>query len=301
VSVVIDRLGYGASLTKDAPDGFELNYCSQATIVAQVIDELHRGAYWADGLPAYRYRRVALAGLSGGGLVASFEAWNFRQPVLVGTRTIDGHIDALALMSYSEAVPINPIVDAQQIEHPTLICGQTAVRYPPTEGRTSPTGYVYLFGLGTDPDRQFLDDSVSAEKNNAMLIGFTQGEYDANVVTDLLNHVQRDPCGEPNSYTNDAESSDIEDYLTKPAAWGAMPVLLYYGQTDQIFTPDARAFESALVRLASSDVTTPPDEPLTGHVMIFHNAPVAMSDGELVPSYAHVQATVSAWLTGKGF
>lgn len=86
-SVVIDRLGYGAS---DKPDGNAICAGSRADIAHQMVLALRSGAYQLTGQAPFRFAHVALAGHSYGGQIAELEAYSF------------GDIDALAVISYTD-------------------------------------------------------------------------------------------------------------------------------------------------------------------------------------------------------
>jgi len=86
-SVIIDRLGYGAS---DKPAGNAICAGSRADIAHQMVLALKSGNYRVDGQNAPRFARVALAGHSYGGQIAELEAYSF------------GDIDGLAVVSYTD-------------------------------------------------------------------------------------------------------------------------------------------------------------------------------------------------------
>jgi pimeloyl-ACP methyl ester carboxylesterase len=86
-SVVIDRLGYGASTV---PDGNDSCVGSQATIAHQVVQALRHGAYSTGGDPTPAFSRVGLAGHSAGGQLAQIEAYSFHD------------IDALAVVDWAD-------------------------------------------------------------------------------------------------------------------------------------------------------------------------------------------------------
>jgi pimeloyl-ACP methyl ester carboxylesterase len=86
-SVVIDRLGYGAS---GHPNGTAICVGSQADMAHQVIGQLRAGSYTVtDGNPM-PFTRIALAGHSAGGLIAQVEAYSFQD------------INALAVVSFAD-------------------------------------------------------------------------------------------------------------------------------------------------------------------------------------------------------
>ncbi len=86
-SLIVDRLGYGAS---DKPAGNAICAGSRADIAHQMVLALKSGDYQVSGQQAPSFRRVALAGQSYGGQIAELEAYSF------------GDIDALAVVSYTD-------------------------------------------------------------------------------------------------------------------------------------------------------------------------------------------------------
>ena len=86
-SLIVDRLGYGAS---DKPAGNAICAGSRADIAHQMVQALRSGDYRVAGQQAPSFRHVALAGHSYGGQIAELEAYSF------------GDIDALAVVSYTD-------------------------------------------------------------------------------------------------------------------------------------------------------------------------------------------------------
>ena len=86
-SVVIDRLGYGAS---GKPDGNAICAGSRADIAHQMVLALRSGSYTVAKQRHIHFSRVALAGHSYGGQIAELEAYSF------------GGIDALSVISYTD-------------------------------------------------------------------------------------------------------------------------------------------------------------------------------------------------------
>jgi pimeloyl-ACP methyl ester carboxylesterase len=88
-SVVVDRLGYGAS---GRPQGGQVCLGADADVVHQIIAQLRSGDYSLAGGEAQRFNRVGLAGHDIGGLIANLEAFSF------------GDIDALAVFGHTPQV-----------------------------------------------------------------------------------------------------------------------------------------------------------------------------------------------------
>jgi hypothetical protein len=87
-SMVIDRLGYGAS---SIPPGTASCVGGQASIVHQVVQALRHGSYQATGTArSPSFSRVGLAGHSAGGQLVQIEAYSFSD------------IDALAVMDWAD-------------------------------------------------------------------------------------------------------------------------------------------------------------------------------------------------------
>jgi pimeloyl-ACP methyl ester carboxylesterase len=86
VSVVVDRVGYGAS---GHPDGNATCLGAAADMAHQIVSALRSGAYAADGAPGPRFKRIALVGHNIGGEIANIEAASFKD------------VDALGIVSYS--------------------------------------------------------------------------------------------------------------------------------------------------------------------------------------------------------
>jgi pimeloyl-ACP methyl ester carboxylesterase len=156
-SVVIDRIGYGAS---GHPDGNQSCLGSQADVAHQIVQKLRRGDYSSDVGIAPRFRRVALVGQSTGGQIANIEAYSF------------GDIDALIIVALSfQTSPRAARVfgEARQI---CLGGGEPS-------GPGGPGGYAYSFG-------QTRDDFEATIFRNAT----------SSVVGATIGRRNRDPCGD---------------------------------------------------------------------------------------------------------
>lgn len=87
VSVIIDRLGYGAS---GHPVGTQSCIGGQADVAHQIVEQLHAGTYsTAQGEPT-SFARIALVGHSAGGAIAQVESYSFRD------------VDALGVLSWAD-------------------------------------------------------------------------------------------------------------------------------------------------------------------------------------------------------
>jgi pimeloyl-ACP methyl ester carboxylesterase len=87
VSVIIDRLGYGAT---DHPPGTESCTGGQADVAHQIVTDLRRGSYAVSSGRPISFARLALVGHSAGGAVAQVEAYSFDD------------VDALGVLSYAD-------------------------------------------------------------------------------------------------------------------------------------------------------------------------------------------------------
>ena len=125
-SVVIDMLGWGRS---DIPDGRAICFGSLADIAHQAVGKLKSGDYLAGPRDAPRFEKVALAGHSGGFLIAEIEAYSFRD------------IDALVGASWVDH-PANPVL-AEAAARLGLTCAQGGE--PKYDDGTGPGNYAYGF------------------------------------------------------------------------------------------------------------------------------------------------------------
>lgn len=87
VSVIIDRLGYGAS---GHPPGFSSCVGGQADVAHQIVQDLRSGSYAVGSGAPVSFSRVALIGHSAGGAIAQIEAYSFRD------------VDALGVLDYAD-------------------------------------------------------------------------------------------------------------------------------------------------------------------------------------------------------
>jgi pimeloyl-ACP methyl ester carboxylesterase len=155
-SVVVDRLGYGAS---GHPPGTQVCLGADADVAHQIVLQLRSGDYTFEGGDAPRFDRVALAGLDIGGLIANLEAFSF------------GGIDGLAVFGHTPQVSRRTF---EQFYANRELC--EAGGEPATYG--GPGGYAY-FGASLAEFRATVFHSVEPAvfKLAAQLRG-------------------RDPCGE---------------------------------------------------------------------------------------------------------
>jgi pimeloyl-ACP methyl ester carboxylesterase len=90
VSVIIDRLGYGAS---DHPPGMKSCVGAQADVAHQIVHELRTGSYQATGGSPLAFSSIALIGHSVGGAIAQAEAYSFHD------------VNALGVLSWADQGP----------------------------------------------------------------------------------------------------------------------------------------------------------------------------------------------------
>jgi pimeloyl-ACP methyl ester carboxylesterase len=127
VSVIVDRLGFGAS---GRPVGMQVCVGSQADAAHQVVEHLHAGSYRLGGDDVgVRFERVILAGHSGGAIVAEVFSYSF------------GGVTALVLMGYHDQGVGPPLVTAGlQGEGPRCAAGGV-----PVDGTSGPPGYAFIW------------------------------------------------------------------------------------------------------------------------------------------------------------
>jgi alpha-beta hydrolase superfamily lysophospholipase len=157
-SVVIDRLGYGAS---GKPVGDQVCLGSEADYLHQIVGALRTGAYTVtgvDGAPP-SFARVALAGHSAGGFMVEDEAASFRD------------VDAVVVAGFSNAGP-SPLALA------TFGDAQTRCALSTLFPSLAPGKYAYF---GATPA-----DFQAAHFYNA----------DPAVVSAITALRARDPCGD---------------------------------------------------------------------------------------------------------
>src|SRR5437879_5732638 len=87
VSVIIDRLGYGAS---GHPTGTQSCIGGHADIAHQIVQQLRDGTYSTTKGEPISFARIALVGHSAGGAVAQVESYSFRD------------VDALGILSWAD-------------------------------------------------------------------------------------------------------------------------------------------------------------------------------------------------------
>jgi pimeloyl-ACP methyl ester carboxylesterase len=126
VSITYNRLGYGNS---DAPNGNDVCFGTEASVLHQIIQQLRHGDYQGGRTP--RFRELGLVGHSASGLIAEQEAAGFHD------------IDALGILDSGE-VNATPLV--------AIRAGQQQVRC----FTASRNGYA---GLEAD-GREFADDHI---------------------------------------------------------------------------------------------------------------------------------------------
>jgi pimeloyl-ACP methyl ester carboxylesterase len=163
ISVVIDRIGYGAS---GHPDGTQSCLGSQADVVHQIVGKLRTGDYSVDRGTAVRFKRVALAGQSTGAQIANVEAYSFKD------------VDALIIVSLS----------FQTTRRAVLVFGETreiCLRGGGPSGPGGSGGYAYNFG------------QTAAGFSSTMFFDARKSVIDA---TTALR--RPDPCGDTLSLVN---------------------------------------------------------------------------------------------------
>lgn len=161
VSLVVDRLGYGAS---GKPPGMMSCYGSQADVAHQMVGALRSGAYRDASGAAPKFGKVILAGHSGSGYSVQDEAYSYKD------------IDGLIVVGFSDngASPL-AISNAGRTQ---MVCATGGERQA---GDSGPSGYAYF---GQTP-QDFQQGSF-----------FNADPAVVDAVTQLRS---RDPCGETGS------------------------------------------------------------------------------------------------------
>jgi pimeloyl-ACP methyl ester carboxylesterase len=202
-SVIIDRLGYGAS-TKPANGTTGSCLGAQADIAHQIIEQLRSGGYTIESGPPPRFDRVALAGHSVGGSIAQIEAYSF------------GDIDGLIIMAWADQG------FSADIE---LAFDQSAV-----DCALGSNGYSFIGKTEADFDHLFFNTprpiigKLPLDKNPTA---------DAAVITAANGIRQKDPCGDKNSIPAELALANVKLGTIK------VPTLLACGGDDAIFPQPA--------------------------------------------------------------
>jgi pimeloyl-ACP methyl ester carboxylesterase len=233
VSVTFDRLGYG---TSGIPDGMQVCAGSEADVTHQMVTALRSGDYTVARRAAPRFRKVALAGVSGGGVAAQAEAYSFQD--------IDALIELATTFDqgFSTAFTVDLVANPDPMI-PTCARGGDP-KYPDGHG---PRNYAYLV-------KQRLD-LLFYNADPATVATFARGW-------------EREPCSTGLSLVPVlvADALYMRDIT--------VPVLIAMGDHDAIFPPPSGERQRALYT-GSSDTTlvTLPD---TGHAIpLERTAPLA--------------------------
>jgi len=172
-SLVIDRLGYGAS---GKPPGQQSCYGSQADVTHQLVGQLRAGSYQAGGAAARAFSRVVLASHSAEGFTAQNEAYTYRD--------IDG------LMVFSFADSGSTPLTLSLFGRAQTIC---AAGGQPQAGSSGPGGYAYV------------------GQTDAEFQGANFYDTDPAVVSLVTGMRSRDPCGETASAVANGSSDTTND------------------------------------------------------------------------------------------
>ncbi len=156
VSVVVDRLGYGAS---SRPDGNAICVGSRADIAHQMVSDLRSGHYVLGGRAPVRFGRIVLAGHSHGAQIAQVEAYSF------------GGINGLVLIGYADRV--QSVTAQTSLAYANLTCAAGG-------RRATPRGPAHYTSFGFAP---------AAPKALFADVG-------AGVLEAALPRLSIDPCGD---------------------------------------------------------------------------------------------------------
>jgi len=160
VSVVVDRLGYGAS---SRPDGNAICVGSRADIAHQMVTDLRSGHYTLGGRTPVRFGRIVLAGHSYGAQIAQVEAYSF------------GGINGLVLIGYADRV--QSLAAQISLAYANLTCAAGG-------RRVTPRGPAHYTSFGFAP---------AAPK--ALFADVGEG-----VLKAALPRLSIDPCGDDASF-----------------------------------------------------------------------------------------------------
>ena len=173
VSLVVDRLGYGAS---DKPPGTMSCYGSQADVAHQMVGALRTGAYTAADRAAPRFGKVVLAGHSGSGFTVENEAYSYKDIAgLIIVGFADGGASPLA------------ISNAGQTQMVCTTGGQQVY------GNSGPSGYAYFGQTARDFQQGVFDNT------------------DPSVIAAATALRSRDPCGETGSAVSTGAANTAGD------------------------------------------------------------------------------------------
>lgn len=233
VSVTFDRLGFG---TSGIPDGMQVCPGSEADVTHQIVAALRSGDYTVARRAAPRFGKVALAGVSGGGLAAQIEAYSFQD------------IDALIQLATTFDQGFAPAFTLDLVANPDPMiptCARGGVpKYPDGHG---PRNYAYLV-------KQRLD-LIFYNADPATVATFARGW-------------EREPCstGFALGPALLADALYLRDIT--------VPVLIAMGDHDAIFPPPFGERQRALY--TGSTDTTLVTLPNTGHAIpLERTAPAA--------------------------
>jgi pimeloyl-ACP methyl ester carboxylesterase len=245
-SLSFDLPGYGES--EPLPDGRQLCYGSEATIIHQMIGQLRSGDYAVDkGEPA-TFDRFALAGHSAAGFTAQAMAYSFDD------------LDALIVLAFADQ-GLTPATLAESVR-------TNAVCLPggePQVGEPDTTGYAY-FGQSEEEFRDLQFHNAEPE-----------------VVAAATAVRPKDPCGRVGS----APQNIVTD--TALLATVDIPVLLVYGEDDEIFDSGPLGTPLQKSRYTGSDDVADVFLPDTGHALTLERTAPQM------------RGIVSDWLGERGF
>jgi alpha-beta hydrolase superfamily lysophospholipase len=172
VSVVIDRLGYGDS---SHPNGYATCVGADADEAHQIVQQLRAGSYQLTGAKPPAFRRVVLAGHSGGAFASEMEAYSF------------GGIDGLMILAHADQDP--GALGTQEEAAQSLVC---ATGGQPSEPG-GPGGYAYFGQTASDWRRDYFVDAEPRIVDAAV----------------PLRH--RDPCGDVGTILQGAVVNHLMD------------------------------------------------------------------------------------------
>lgn len=240
-SVFIHSLGYGLS---DRVDGTAVCFGTFADGAHQIIEQLRVGSYLAGGVPGPAFARIALAGHSGGAVIAELEAVSFHD---ADALIVSGWTDYPWMVTMAEDPPGPFLYGA--------FAGftQRCATAPEAKENGGPGGWAFLFT--TRNEVEILMPNIEPAVLDAFLEAYEQ-----------------DPCG----WGEDFGGAVSANIALAPDV--TVPVLLAYGDRDPVAGVAAVELQRARYALVNDDVSVQ-IVPQTGHEVMLERPAAAFRAG----------------------